>query len=156
MILTLLLWLLMVLIPLLFYTVDDDQDADSPKEIAGYLAPRYGGVPIILTQRLAAARESGDTEVQSEVHQLRKQMFRNRRTSQEQAEMDVTRKNRFIEKYGKAAKIALRYDEAQKKARLMTTDQQHALIEKLKAEAEAEEEAAPAVTPKKATKKGSK
>lgn len=147
-------WLISLATIILFYTVDDDQsgtDEKSHKGLVGFLAPRYGGTPIHLTQMLNAAREAGDGDAENRVHHLRKKFFRNRRTSEEKAAVDAKRKSEFIAKYKQAGEIAYMKTEILKKYGTLTPEQQTIEIAK-----QIEIDTPPPAPKKKAAKKGGK
>lgn len=95
------------------------------------LAPQYGGIPVELNQMLVEAKRDKDTDVQSEVHKLRKKYFRNRRTAEEQSVVEKEAQAKFIKKYGDAGIAAIKHDETKRKLALLTPEENAALVKEL-------------------------
>lgn len=149
MILTLLMWVSLAVLAVLLYSDgwNDDQTDEVrtvAKSLATLVVPQYGGIPVELNQRLAAAQESGDTATEAEIHTLRQKLFRNRRTPSQQSAADIEGRRKFIAKYGTAGELALKHDDMQRKLASLSIAEQKVLIDAQIAEA------APPVVKKKA------
>lgn len=137
----------------------DDEDDEStvprksPNQISG-LAPRYGGVPVELSLLLAQAKENDDTEVEGNVHKLRKMYFRNRRTPEEKERAEAVARKNFTDKYGVKGQIAIKVTQQALKYEAIAAEE--AKKEAAMAEAGLEEEITIVNKPKKRSTKGGK
>ncbi len=132
----------------------DDEVAPKGRFQPDNILPRYGGLPILLNHKLIMARKEGDTETEAEIHYLRKSLFRNRRTTDEQAAVDKNGRARFIAKYGKNGEIALRKTDTLLKLQALSAEEDKALTAEILANAEPEPKPKP--KPKTTRKKGGK
>lgn len=113
---------------------DDFGEYDIDGDPLDFPRPRYGGTPIYLNQKLAAAKARGDTDTEAEVHHMRKALFKNRRTPEEQAAKDLRQRKAFIAKYPESGPIALKATDLHNKIAAMTPEERDQYLAELVAE----------------------
>ncbi len=154
MIIETIIWILFVLMFTLMYVDLDDADQDAPTPQSKWgkaLTPRYGGVPVVLNQMLAQARENQDSMGESEVHSLRITHFRNQRTEAQQAEFTAIGREAFLAKYSKNGELALKVTDTQNKMAALSPEENDALVVKILAEDKANSTPPPPPAKKKET-----